>query len=118
MVVEDLIGDYSIVGNNQDEEKSTYNGNLKLTLDRNHKIIAKWSIGDHEQMGSGTFDNDILVINFKYAGVDRYVYKGIVVYWCISKDMLDGFWSEKHGNPLILGKERCFRIQPPQELLN
>lgn len=118
MVVEDLIGNYSIVGNNQDDEKSVYNGNLNLSLDRNHKIVAKWSIGDHEQMGIGTFNNNILVIKFTYTGVDDYVYKGTVVYWCISKDMLDGFWSEKHGNPLVLGKERCFRIQTPQELLN
>ena len=45
------------------------------------------------------------------------IYKGVVVYKCISKDILDGFWSEKHANPLYLGKERCFRIKENQ-LLN
>jgi hypothetical protein len=28
--------------------------------------------------------------------------KGVAVYRCITPDLLDGFWSEKHGNPLHL----------------
>ena len=34
-----------------------------------------------------------------------------------AKDVLDGFWSEKHGNPLYLGTEHCLRIEST-ELLN
>lgn len=41
---------------------------------------------------------------------DRKIYKGVAVYRCITKDILDGFWSEKHGNPLYLGSEYCVRI--------
>ena len=46
------------------------------------------------------------------------VFKGVVVYKCITKDVLDGFWSEKHGNPLYLGAERCFRVGTQKEKMN
>jgi len=42
----------------------------------------------------------------------------VVVYRCISSDILDGFWSEKYGDPLYMGTERCFRIKDANELLN
>ncbi|CAM1354734.1 hypothetical protein [Tenacibaculum insulae] len=118
MTVEDLVGKYNIIGNNQDAEKYTYKGVLSLALDANKRIIAKWLINnEQEQIGAGFFKNNILVINFNYKGADKNIYKGVVVYQCISKDILDGFWSEKHGNPLYLGEERCFRIKE-NELLN
>ena len=47
-------------------------------------------------------------------GEDNTLYKGVVVYRCITKDILDGFWSEKHGNSLCLGEERCFRVNDEQ----
>nr|WP_321222429.1 hypothetical protein [uncultured Psychroserpens sp.] len=59
-----------------------------------------------------------MVINFNNKGDDAIVYKGVVVYKCMTKDVLEGFWSEKHGNPLFLGTERCFRIGTQQELVN
>ncbi len=43
-------------------------------------------------------------------GNDQQIYKGVAVYRCINGDTLDGFWSEKHGNPLYLGSEYCVRI--------
>ena len=119
MTIEDLIGNYHIIGSNQDESKNTYNGVLSLTLDQNNRISAKWLINnEQEQFGTGFYKNNILVINFKYEGDDNTIYKGVAVYTCISKDILDGFWSEKHGNPLFLGEERCFRIQEQTELIN
>jgi len=36
----------------------------------------------------------------------------------ISKDILDGFWSEKHGDPLDLGEERCFRVKEGKDLFS
>jgi hypothetical protein len=57
------------------------------------------------------------VINFNYLDEDNCVYKGVAVYKCINKDVVDGFWSEKHGNPLYLGTERCLRIGS-NEILN
>ncbi|KIO52749.1 hypothetical protein IW18_09325 [Flavobacterium hibernum] len=67
MTIQDLIGDYSVSGSNQDE-------------------------------------------------TNQITYKGIVVYKCITKDILEGFWSEKHGNPLYLGTEYCLRMKSNEQL--
>lgn len=119
MIINDIIGHYSIIGGNQDETKTSYTGTLHLTLDIHQKIVAKWVINnEQEQLGTGFFKDNILVINFNYLGDDNNTYKGVVVYRCISKDILDGFWSEKHGNPLYLGEERCFRVKKESSFLN
>ena len=119
MSIEDLVGEYNIIGSNQDETENTYKGNLNLSLDSNKRIKAHWIINNHQtQLGSGFFKDNILVINFSYNGDDQKEYKGVVVYRCLSKDILDGFWSEKHGNPLYLGKERCFRVKNSIDLIN
>jgi len=119
MTIEDLVGEYNILGGNQDAEQHSYKGKLILTLDDNTRIAANWTIGTNQQQtGTGFFKNNILVINFKYTGEDQNIYKGVAVYQCISKDILDGFWSEKHGNPLFLGEERCFRIKTNAGPLN
>ena len=118
MKIEELIGTYSIIGSNQDANENTYKGKLSLSLDDNSRIVAKWIINKtQEQFGTGFFKNNILVINFNYKDDDKNVYKGVVVYKCLTKDILEGFWSEKHGNPLFLGEEKCFRIKDNQ-LLN
>jgi hypothetical protein len=119
MTIQDLVGNYSISGSNQDSsDEVTYKGLLTLSLDENNRIIAKWLINqEQEQLGSGFFKDNILVINFNYQGDDKNTYKGVAVYRCITKDVLDGFWSEKHGNPLYLGSERCLRISG-KECLN
>lgn len=113
MKIHELLGKYSIIGTNQEESDSTYKGILTLTLNTDTSIIAKWLInGDQIQKGTGFFKDNILVINFNYVGEDKQTYKGVVVYKCLSKDILEGFWSEKHGDPLYLGTERCSRIKP------
>lgn len=119
MTLQDLIGQYSISGSNQDDtNEMTYQGILTLSLDQNNRVIAHWLINNNqEQKGYGFFKDNILVINFNYKGEDNKVYKGVAVYRCITKDVLDGFWSEKHGNPLYLGTEHCLRIEST-ELLN
>jgi hypothetical protein len=118
MTIEDLAGSYSVQGSNQEESgKISYYGFLTLSLDENKRIIAQWMIGDHIQNGTGFYKDGILVINFNYEGDDHYLYKGVAVYRCLSKDILDGFWSEKHGNPLYLGSEYCVRIEA-SEFLN
>ncbi|MDO6675032.1 hypothetical protein Q4517_05670 [Tenacibaculum sp. 1_MG-2023] len=119
MTVKDLVGVYNIIGSNQDESEKTYKGTLSLTLDKNNRIVAKWLINnEQEQFGTGFFKNNILIINFNYTSDYNTVYKGVAVYSCLSKDILDGFWSEKHGNPFFLGEERCFRVQNQTELIN
>jgi hypothetical protein len=56
MIVQDLIGDYSVIGSNQDNEENSYKGILSLTLDENERIIAKWIINKtQEQFGTGFF---------------------------------------------------------------
>jgi len=111
MTVKDLVGSYSVQGSNQEETNLiSYDGLLTLSLDENNRIIAQWIIGDHIQNGTGFYKDQILVLNFNYEGEDDKIYKGVAVYRCIGKDILDGFWSEKHGNPLYLGSEYCVRI--------
>lgn len=111
MTIEDLVGNYSVQGSNQEAENHiSYQGILTLSLDENNRIVAQWMIGDHSQNGTGFYKDEILVINFNYEGEDGKIYKGVAVYRCITKDILDGFWSEKHGNPLYLGSEYCVRI--------
>lgn len=111
MTIEDLVGNYSVQGSNQEAENHiSYQGILTLSLDENNRIVAQWMIGDHIQSGTGFYKDEILVINFNYEGEDGKIYKGVAVYRCITKDILDGFWSEKHGNPLYLGSEYCVRI--------
>ena len=119
MQLTQLPGTYNITGSNQDQEAATYKGTLELALDQNNRIKAKWTINNNqEQLGTGFFKDNILVINFNYIGDDDVIYKGVVVYKCITQDLLDGFWSEKHGNPLYLGEERCFRQGAQQEVIN
>lgn len=119
MTIQDLIGNYAISGSNQeDTNEMTYKGILTLSLDENNRIIARWLINNsQQQIGYGFFKDNILVINFKYKGDDSKTYKGVAVYRCITKDLLEGFWSEKHGDPLYLGTEHCLRIEST-ELLN
>jgi hypothetical protein len=118
MTIQDLTGKYSISGSNQDDtNEMTYKGILTLSLDKNNRIIAHWLINENqEQKGYGFFKDNILVINFNYKGEDDEIYKGVAVYRCITKDVLDGFWSEKHGNPLYLGTEHCLRMESSERL--
>lgn len=117
MTINDIIGDYFIEGTNQDESNETYHGVLSLSLDENSRIVAQWRIGDNIQNGTGFYKDQILVINFNYQAQDNKTYKGVAVYRCLNKGILDGFWSEKHGNPLYLGTEFCSRIKR-EELLD
>ncbi len=117
MNIEDLVGRFQILGSNQDATEDTYTGSLELTLDEHRRVAAKWMINKSQpQFGIGFFKDNILAINFQYQGDESNIYKGVVVYRCISKDVLDGFWSEEYGNPSHLGEERCFRVQENQIL--
>ena len=119
MTINELPGTYNITGSNQEETATTYKGTLDLMLDENQRIIAKWVINNNQkQSGTGFFKDNILVVNFNYQGNDAEIYKGVVVYKCISKDVLEGFWSEKHGDPQYLGEERCFRAGTQNEVVN
>ena len=112
MTISEIAGEYSVIGTNQDDSSIEYTGILILTLNDNLKIDAEWTInGDQKQFGFGFFKNDMLVINFYYLGEDGNKYKGVAAYKVLTTDILEGFWSEKHGNQKYLGEERCFRIK-------
>lgn len=111
MTIEDITGTFQIKGTNQDSTNLNYKGELTLTLDSTNRIEAKWLINnEQEQYGTGFFKDQILVINFNYKNEVGKVFKGVVVYKCLTKDVFEGFWSEKHGDPMFLGTEACFRI--------
>ncbi|TYA78629.1 hypothetical protein [Seonamhaeicola marinus] len=117
MTVKDLEGTYSIIGSNQNEDDHNYRGTLTLKTDEHNRIVAKWFIhNEQEQTGYGFYHANILVINFTYKGTDNKPFSGTVVYKCLTKDLLDGFWSEEYGDPNYLGTERCFRIEGDLEL--
>ncbi|WP_066224595.1 hypothetical protein [Formosa haliotis] len=119
MKVDDLVGQYTVIGSNQNDSDVMYKGILDLTLDLNNRIQAKWLINnEQEQFGAGFFKNNILVINFYYLGESGDRFDGVVVYKVINQDILDGFWSEEFGDPLFLGEERCFRIKDDDEFVD
>ena len=119
MHVKDLEGTFSIIGSNQNEANNNYRGILTLKIDAYNRVKAHWLIHNEQELtGYGFFNDNILVINFKYKGADNKIFPGIVVYKCLTKDLLDGFWSEEYGDPHYLGTERCFRIENVKELLN
>nr|WP_299397650.1 hypothetical protein [uncultured Gelidibacter sp.] len=119
MTLQELVGDYSIIGKNQEDTEITYKGILSLSLNEHNRIRAKWLINDVQvQQGTGFFKDNILVINFNYHGENLEIYKGVAVYRCLTKDVLDGFWSEKHGDPSFLGEEQCFRIKTETQLVD
>jgi hypothetical protein len=112
MTVQDIVGRYAILGNNQDAQGTEYTGILTLTLDAHQKIIAEWTIyEDQQQFGTGFFKDNLLVINFRYTGEDAKIYKGTVVYKFFDKETFEGFWSEKHANQQFLGLERGTKIE-------
>lgn len=111
MTIEELVGNYIIKGHNQDASHSSYEGKLSISLDHHKRVVAVWNIGDDQvQQGMGFFKDQILVINFSYTGVDDSIFKGVVVYKCLTSDFLEGFWSEDAGDPLFLGIERAYRV--------
>jgi hypothetical protein len=119
MNTKDLIGTYNIIGKNQEDTQLNYMGTLTLALDYNNRIVAKWLINNEQvQEGTGFFKDNILVINFNYLGENEEVFKGVVVYRCLTKDILEGFWSEEYGDPKFLGEERCFRVTNTEEMLD
>ena len=119
MNTDEILGDYQIIGTNQNDSKETYRGILTLTLSENGHINAKWLINKSQiQTGIGFFKNNILVINFEYQGDENDTYKGLVIYKCITKEILEGFWYEEFGDPKYLGSENCFKIKNKSSLLN
>ena len=90
MIIDELIGNYIVEGNNQNAESSVYKGELKLSLNEHLKVDAEWTINNQQkQFGTGFFKNNILVINFYYLGDGAKKYKGVVVYHFLTKDILE-----------------------------
>ena len=108
MKIEELVGTYTVSGINQDEERTSYEGLLTLSLADHDRIEAKWLIGGtEEQYGIGFFKDNILVIDFYYFDEILTKYNGIVVYKLINSTVLDGFWTEELGHKDYVGKEKA-----------
>lgn len=119
MTVNDLMGHYSIIGTNQDDSGNTYKGKLFLSVNTDNSISAKWLINnEQEQFGKGYLENNLLVINFYYYGDDNIIFKGKVIYKVLTKDILEGQWTEECGNPIFLGTENCFRVKNDNMVFN
>mgnify|MGYP000468791561 FL=1 len=116
MELADLVGKFAIKGTNQDRDQTAYKGVLELELNANNKINAFWTIGQNQtQKGTGFFKDDILVVNFNYQGEDDQIFKGVVVYRWLNRNIIKGFWSEKYGDQSTLGEENGVRINPFEE---
>ncbi|TNJ44525.1 hypothetical protein KFZ70_00655 [Tamlana fucoidanivorans] len=119
MNLKSIRGDYRIVGTNQNDTGNTYTGTLNLDTDAHNRVVATWLINNTQtQTGIGFYKDNILVINFQYLGENNTIYKGVVVYKCLTKNFLDGFWYEDLGDPNYLGSERCFKINELKNMLN
>ncbi|TVZ14465.1 hypothetical protein [Maribacter sp. MAR_2009_72] len=117
--IENLQGTYHIIGFNQNEEKSRYSGFLHLKQTGNHRVHAEWVIGGEQtQVGTGFYNNNILVINFSYEGDAYKIYKGVVVYKVLNQSILNGFWSEKHASDSWLGIEEGRKLADTETITN
>jgi hypothetical protein len=119
MQIEDLIGKYQIIGTNQDDTGNTYKGILYLSLRDDNSINAKWIINNtQEQFGTGFFKDNLLTIHFYYEGENDIIYKGKVNYKCLTKNILEGTWTEELGASEFIGTENCFRVLTTNEIVN
>ena len=50
MKIQDLIGDFQLIGSNQSENENTYKGTLSITLDQTNRVIAKWLINESQAL--------------------------------------------------------------------
>lgn len=109
--VEQFIGTYKILGSNQDEEASNYQGILRLNSHDGEIIEGEWTIAaDQKQYGIGLIEDSRLVLKFHYMGDDGNQYQGIVEYHIVSDGILEGFWTEEFGDNRFLGTEQCFKM--------
>ncbi len=49
MIIDEIIGEYTLIGSNQDEEENTYKGTLSLSLDSDNRITAEWVINNDQR---------------------------------------------------------------------
>lgn len=110
--LDDFLGTYKILGSNQDEEASNYQGILELSSIDDEIVEAKWTIGSSQKhSGIGLLEDSRLVLKFRYLGDDGMTYHGVVEYHLVEKGILEGFWTEEYGDNRFLGTEQCFKIE-------
>lgn len=117
--IQDISGQYDIIGSNQNNSEDNYCGKLFLTVKLEDTVSAKWIINNNqEQYGTGYLKNNLLTINFYYYGHNNKIYKGKVVYRILTKDILEGTWTEEYGDKNYVGTENCFRVKNSKIILN
>lgn len=119
ITIDQLPGSYHVIGYNQNEKQSKYFGYLYLTKTGNCRVHAEWVIaGEQTQVGTGFYNNNILVINFTYKGEANKDYKGVVVYKVLNEFILNRFWSEKHADDTWLGIEEGRKLAHSETIAN
>lgn len=109
--INDFIGTYKILGSNQDEEASNYQGLLKISSLDGEIIEAEWTIGDSQKhQGIGLLEDSRLLLKFRYEGDDGQTFHGVVEYHLLESGILEGFWTEEYGDNRFLGTEQCFKL--------
>jgi hypothetical protein len=59
MTIQDLIGNYTVIGANQDDQDISYKGFLTLSKNESNQIFAEWTIHkDQKQTGIGFFKDN------------------------------------------------------------
>lgn len=110
--LKDFLGTYKILGSNQNEEASNYQGILKLSSNDQKTVEAEWLIGTSQKhSGIGFLEGSQLVIKFQYEGDDNHIYQGVAEYHLVEKGILEGFWTEEYGDNRFLGTEQCFKLK-------
>jgi hypothetical protein len=80
----DILGHFSISGSNQNGEIAIMEHSL--AFDQNKRIMARWIINMTKfNKGTGFLEIIFLVINFNYEGEGQIIFKGVVVYRCITR---------------------------------
>lgn len=49
MTIQEHVGQYNIIGTNQDDSNHRYKGILTLTFDTENKVIARWLINNEQE---------------------------------------------------------------------
>jgi len=106
--VHDIVGIYSTVGHNPDDEAESYVGTLAIREDA-QLLNAVWEIGSTGQRheGVGLIKGTSVAFLFRYAD-NGDVDHGVVLYEILGKDVLRGRWTGfDAGNS---GFEECRRL--------
>ncbi len=90
-----VIGTYRIIGQNPDDQDSSYIGNLEIFF-KGKELKATWNISGYTHSGYGMLvSSRILVFNYSYKDGDGNIRTGLVTYTFLSQNIVKGEWLEE-----------------------